>query len=93
MTRKYADVIDEIIMELAAINARLEIMAGGPVRRRRGRPNNTYSRTGNRLAAQLYEELRKNFPHDEALLYAANRFKTTVESVRKAVTARRNSEK
>jgi len=84
-----------ILFSLALMISSGEVIAKGrvTVRRPRGRPKNSYKSVGDRLAAQLYDELRKNFSHDDALLKAANAFKTTTASVRKAVTSRRNSEK
>ena len=84
-----------ILYSLALMISSGEVIAKGriTVRRPRGRPKNSYKSVGDRLAAQLYEELRKNFSHDDALLKAANRFKTTPDSVRKAITTRRNNEK
>ena len=74
-----------ILYSLALMISSGEVIAKGrvTVHRPRGRPENRYNEVGDRMAAQLFEELRKTLSYDDALLKAANAFKTTTARVKK----------
>jgi hypothetical protein len=70
-----------------------EVIAKGriTVKRPRGRPKRKHKFDA--LAVRFYYKYRQTLSSADAFLRTANILKTTEASVRKAVTARRNSEK
>jgi hypothetical protein len=74
------------------INEGLVIAKGRTaVGRPRGRAEQTEKSVRDRMMVKLYVELAKNLPSADAFRKAANAFKTTEASVRKAVASQRQT--
>ena len=88
--------VDSNLFDLAVMIFNGEVVAKGRivVRRPRGRPKQSDKSARDWMMARRFEELRKNLPFNKALLKVVDPYKMlSVETVRKAVTTRRNNEK